>query len=440
MSAASSSSLLPSPAVRTMKPPGIPACVDLQNALQAQALFVAGDFARDAGVLERRHVDDESPRQRDVRSDARALLAQRLLGDLDDDLLAFLEQFGNGRHAAVFRRRATERDVSALEMAWLGARPRRGASPRRPASGLVSANAAAAHFAAHAARHAMHIAAALFAKLRGLRLALGTAQLPERRFRMTSSDAGADSSGFEAADSAAASAACCKSSASSASSISASRLGSSRDVGGSGSVAEAGSSSKAVDSSDEAVSSMSASAWAALTSTALGSAEPSLSCRLRISSSSASSKGSMAAWRYLASDSPGRTAKSADSPAAASRVDSGRASGASFLRSGGFAWNAERGKHRKRISNRGIRARGSCGGANGGRVDRVRRLRRNVAGLRRARAARCLRTLLRRVQRAAAASGGRRFGGRAAAAIRRAALAGHRYAVEILVSSKKSET
>ena len=64
----------------------------LQDALQAQALFVAGDLARDAHVFERRHVDHVAAGQRDVRGDARALLAQRLLGDLNDDLLAFFEQ------------------------------------------------------------------------------------------------------------------------------------------------------------------------------------------------------------------------------------------------------------------------------------------------------------------------------------------------------------
>ncbi len=68
----------------------------MQNALQAQALFVARDLARHAHVFERRHVDHVAPRQRDVRSDARALLPQRLLGDLNDDLLAFLEQIGDG--------------------------------------------------------------------------------------------------------------------------------------------------------------------------------------------------------------------------------------------------------------------------------------------------------------------------------------------------------
>ena len=74
-----------------------PGAVRLQNPLQAQALFVARDLARDADVLERRHVDHEAARQGDVRRDARALLAERLLRDLDDDFLAFLQQVADRR-------------------------------------------------------------------------------------------------------------------------------------------------------------------------------------------------------------------------------------------------------------------------------------------------------------------------------------------------------
>ena len=63
MSAAiSSSRACPSPAVRMMKPPGDPGAMALQNALQAQALFVAGDLARNAHVFERRHVDHVAAR------------------------------------------------------------------------------------------------------------------------------------------------------------------------------------------------------------------------------------------------------------------------------------------------------------------------------------------------------------------------------------------
>ena len=95
--------------------------VDLQNPLQAQALFVAGDFARNAGVFQRRHVDHVSSRQRDMGSNARALLAQRLLGDLNDDLLAFLEQLGDGRQRS---------SLGTAEMFWA-----RDAAPGRVAGG-----------------------------------------------------------------------------------------------------------------------------------------------------------------------------------------------------------------------------------------------------------------------------------------------------------------
>jgi len=64
----------------------------LQNAFQPEAFFIAGDFARDAHVFERGHVDHEASRQGDMRGDARALLTQRLLSDLYDDFLAFLQK------------------------------------------------------------------------------------------------------------------------------------------------------------------------------------------------------------------------------------------------------------------------------------------------------------------------------------------------------------
>src|SRR6266849_6470305 len=45
--------------------------------------------------MDRGHVDQETARQSDVAGDARALFAERLLGDLDDDVLAGLQHFGN---------------------------------------------------------------------------------------------------------------------------------------------------------------------------------------------------------------------------------------------------------------------------------------------------------------------------------------------------------
>ncbi len=71
------------------------------DALQALALLVGGDLARDADVVDRRHVDQEAAGQRDVAGDARALLADGLLGNLDQHLLPFLQQIGDERLIAV---------------------------------------------------------------------------------------------------------------------------------------------------------------------------------------------------------------------------------------------------------------------------------------------------------------------------------------------------
>jgi hypothetical protein len=58
---------------------------------QARTLFSGCDLPRNAGVVERRHVHEEATRESDVAGDARALLAEGFLSDLDDDLLALLE-------------------------------------------------------------------------------------------------------------------------------------------------------------------------------------------------------------------------------------------------------------------------------------------------------------------------------------------------------------
>src|SRR5271155_5812187 len=62
---------------------------------QTRALFRGSDLARHAGVIQRRHIDQEAPGQRDVAGDARAFFAQRFLGDLYDDFLALLEHIRN---------------------------------------------------------------------------------------------------------------------------------------------------------------------------------------------------------------------------------------------------------------------------------------------------------------------------------------------------------
>src|SRR5215469_5507948 len=71
--------------------------IGLQNTLQSAALVVAGDLAGYADVVHGGHVNQEPSRQGNMRSNARPLLAQRLLRDLYDDFLSFFEQVGDGR-------------------------------------------------------------------------------------------------------------------------------------------------------------------------------------------------------------------------------------------------------------------------------------------------------------------------------------------------------
>ena len=75
----------------------------LQNALQAEAFLIARDLARHAHVFERWHIDYIPPWQRDVRRAwMRAPLGpERLLGDLNDDFLAFFRQVADGGLALI---------------------------------------------------------------------------------------------------------------------------------------------------------------------------------------------------------------------------------------------------------------------------------------------------------------------------------------------------
>src|ERR1700686_4202350 len=79
---------------------GIAAAGFANEASQARAIIGAGDFARDADVIDGGHVHEEAARQSDVTGDARAFFAERLLGDLDDYILTSLEHFGNELRAA----------------------------------------------------------------------------------------------------------------------------------------------------------------------------------------------------------------------------------------------------------------------------------------------------------------------------------------------------
>src|SRR6185295_16743508 len=62
------------------------------DAAEPAALLTRFDLAGDADVIDRGHEHQEPARHRDVGGEAGALGAERLLDDLDDDLLAFLEE------------------------------------------------------------------------------------------------------------------------------------------------------------------------------------------------------------------------------------------------------------------------------------------------------------------------------------------------------------
>ena len=68
-------------------------------------------------MVERGHVDQVAPGQRDVAGDARAFLAERLLGDLDDDFLALLEHVGDQLRAARLRAMAVTAVAAVMRTA-----------------------------------------------------------------------------------------------------------------------------------------------------------------------------------------------------------------------------------------------------------------------------------------------------------------------------------
>src|SRR5208283_3725727 len=85
------------------------------DALQTLAFFIGRDLARNSGMVHGRHVHEKAPGQRDVASDARAFLADRLLGDLHQNFLAFFEQVADLRNLVRFAaREAASAAASAL--------------------------------------------------------------------------------------------------------------------------------------------------------------------------------------------------------------------------------------------------------------------------------------------------------------------------------------
>ena len=73
----------------------------VHQAPQSRAVFGRADAPRDADMIDRRHVDEEAPGQRDVARDARSLFTKRFFCYLYDNFLARLQHFGNQLRAAV---------------------------------------------------------------------------------------------------------------------------------------------------------------------------------------------------------------------------------------------------------------------------------------------------------------------------------------------------
>src|SRR6202166_492375 len=119
---------------------GITAARFADEAAQTRAIIGAGDFARDANVIDGRHVHEEASRQSDVTGNACALFAEGLLGNLDDYILTSLEHFGNELRAA---RRAGVMAVASLVSAIM---TRTAWSAGTTLEALAGASAAAAAF------------------------------------------------------------------------------------------------------------------------------------------------------------------------------------------------------------------------------------------------------------------------------------------------------
>ena len=96
-----------------------------QNPLQPLALFVRSDLAAHADVAHRGHEDQEASRQGDMRSNARALFGDGLLGDLNQNLLAGLEQVADDGQVRGLHRmaRGTAAAIALLPAATATAGP-----------------------------------------------------------------------------------------------------------------------------------------------------------------------------------------------------------------------------------------------------------------------------------------------------------------------------
>ncbi len=76
-------------------------------------------------MLDRRHVNKKATGQRDVRCDASAFAGDRLFRDLNNDLLAFAKELGNGGLRSAFAAVATALSITSTAIAvsmYLGLR------------------------------------------------------------------------------------------------------------------------------------------------------------------------------------------------------------------------------------------------------------------------------------------------------------------------------
>ena len=91
-----------------------------QNPLQPMALLVRGDLAADADVRDGWHEHQEPAGQGNMRSNARALLGDGLLGNLNQNLLARLQQIADHRQIRGLHR-AARRTTAPLVATLLSA-------------------------------------------------------------------------------------------------------------------------------------------------------------------------------------------------------------------------------------------------------------------------------------------------------------------------------
>jgi hypothetical protein len=120
---------------------GLAALAD-QDALQPLTLFVGLDLAADADVRDGGHEDQEPAGEGDVRGDARALLGDRLLGNLHQDLLAGLEQVRDDGQVGGLG--GTARHAAALSIASTGGGRTAASSAASPSSAIPGARSVAA--------------------------------------------------------------------------------------------------------------------------------------------------------------------------------------------------------------------------------------------------------------------------------------------------------